>query len=204
MLLGTLIHGRMYAGIEYVEGAALAFDVSGFVVTTKDSRYSAETEVHGILFICAYLLFDALSLQWQEKLYQTYGRRNIDPFQMMMGVNLFAVLFITTSLVLSGELTIVIEFLKVNQQVEFKLFVMARGFSIGQISIVFLIREFGPIVFTIVMTIRQMLSIELLALIFGNQLSFVPSMALVVVFTVVVLQIRRNYSLARDPELITT
>lgn len=68
----------------------------------------------GYLCIFLYILCDAFTVQWQEKLYQTYGRRNVDPVQMMLGTSIFGIMITSSSLVLSNDFGIVFEFLRHN------------------------------------------------------------------------------------------
>ena len=51
------------------------------------------------------------------EIYQTYGKQNVDPYQMMLGVNASAIVITASGLILSGDFPIVMEFLKANPSV---------------------------------------------------------------------------------------
>jgi adenosine 3'-phospho 5'-phosphosulfate transporter B2 len=116
---------------------------------------------------------------------------------MMLGVNLSAIFLTTAGLLLSGDIPIVIEFLKVNPTAFHYNIVTAITSASGQLFIFYTIKEFGPIVFTIIMTTRQMFSICLSALIFGHVISPLAAVGAFMVFGVLFYQIRRKY-LARQ------
>ena len=114
----------------------------------------------------AFLIFDSLTVQWQDTIYDTYGRRNVDPFQMMMGVSFFGVVLSSLSLIISEDIGTVIEFCEPNPAAIWMLVMPGVDSSLGQLFVYFTIREFGPVAFTIIMTIQQVLSIVLSAIAF--------------------------------------
>ena len=121
---------------------------------------------------------------------------------MMLGVNLFALAITSIGLILSEEIGIVMEFLSENPEVIRYLTTTAIASSFGQLTIFFMLREFGPVVLTVVMTIRQMMSICLSAFMFNHSISIWSATGVMLVFGTVACQIRRNYNLARQPEVL--
>ena len=206
MIMGKLLHGRRYAWGEYVEAVLIATGVAIFSCSQQtyyNDGYNA-FPLLGYPLMLVFLVCDSFTVQWQEKIYQTYGRRHVDPFQMMLGVNIFGVVLSSLSLVLSGDIGMVVEFLGQNPMATRYLTQTAAVSSLGQICVFFVIREFGPVLFTIVMTIRQMLSIVVSVMVFGHHLSMLAVLGAGLVFGTVASQIRRNYDLARQPELLQT
>ena len=47
-------------------------------------------------------------------MYKDDGRNNVDPYQMMLGVNISAICITTAGLIVSGDIPIVMEFLAEN------------------------------------------------------------------------------------------
>merc|ERR1712194_525398 len=137
--------------------------------------------------------FDSFTSQWQDKIYQKYGRQNIDPYQMMLGVNSSAILITTTGLIISGDFPIVIEFLIKNPNVFQYNVITAITSASGQLCIYYTIKEFGPIVFTIIMATRQMISICISSMVFGHKLNFKSLMGAFIVFSVLFYQIQKRY-----------
>jgi len=146
-----------------------------------------------LLFLLGYITFDSFTSQWQDKVYNKYGKANIDPYQMMLGVNSSAICFTIAGLVVSGDVPVVYEFLSKNPDAFMYNIVTAITSASGQLCIFFTIKEFGPIVFTIIMTTRQMLSICISALIFGHTIGPTSRVGAALVFGVLFFQVYRKY-----------
>lgn len=200
MIVGTLLNGTRYAWGEYVEAVVITTGVCIFSIARRNpSNYGIYgSPMIGYLFISVFLFCNAFTAQWQRKIYETYGRRNVDPFQMMMGVNVFSIALTSMSLLLSGEIDVIVEFLKQNPVAIQYLAHAAVASSIGQLCVFFVIREYGPVVFTIVMTTRQMMAMVISSILFGHAMSVIASVGAVLVFATVAIQIRRNYRYVRE------
>jgi adenosine 3'-phospho 5'-phosphosulfate transporter B2 len=140
-----------------------------------------------------YITFDSFTSQWQDKVYQKYGRANVDPYQMMLGVNSSAICITTAGLILSGDFPVVYEFLLANPAVFQYNIITAITSASGQLCIYYTIKEFGPIAFTIIMTTRQMISICISAILFDHAISGKALVGAAIVFGVLFFQIRKKY-----------
>mmetsp|Transcript_4198 Transcript_4198/g.6194 ORF Transcript_4198/g.6194 Transcript_4198/m.6194 type:complete len:336 (+) Transcript_4198:407-1414(+) len=193
MLMGKVLKGTIYPYVQYFEAFLITVGVAVFSLFSKSSSTDAETELKGLLFLILYICSDSFTSQWQSRLYQNYGKENIDPYQMMLGVNASAIVFTTAGLLVSGDYLKVYEFLLANPTVLYYNIITAITSASGQLCIFYTIKEFGPIVFTIIMTTRQMFSIVLSSIIFKHVISFKAIIGAVVVFGVLFWQIRRKY-----------
>lgn len=200
MLMGKFLKGQGYPCAQYIEAALITIGVAIFSLASKSSNSEASTEITGLLCLCTYILFDSFTSQWQDKIYQKYGRPNVDPYQMMLGVNTSAILITTAGLIVSGDIPIVVEFLKENPTVFQYNIITAITSASGQLCIYYTIKEFGPIVFTIIMTTRQMISITLSAMVFGHEITSKALFGASVVFGVLFYQIRRKYMTRKSVE----
>ena len=151
-----------------------------------------------------YITFDCFTSQWQDKIYVTYGRQNVDPYQMMLGVNTSAICITTAGLLISGDFPKVWEFFGANPNVLIYNIITAITSASGQLCIYYTIKEFGPIVFTIIMTVRQMISICISAYKFGHVISAKAFCGAVIVFGVLFYQIRRKYIAKKQKEHAAT
>ena len=86
----------------------------------------------------------------------------------------------------------VISFLVANPSVIFHIMVMAVCSAVGQLFIFYTIKTFGPIVFTIIMTTRQMFSIVLSTVIFGHAIKPLMGLGAVIVFATIFNRIKRQ------------
>jgi len=193
MGMGRLLKGTSYPLGQYVEALLITIGVAIFSMYSKTPNSDAKTEVIGLLFMCSYIFFDSFTSQWQDRVYNEYGRANVDAYQMMLGVNSSAIIITTIGLIVTGDFPVVWEFLTVNPQVFRYNVITAITSASGQLCIFYTIKEFGPIVFTIIMTTRQMLSILISAVIFGHFISWKATAGAFLVFSVIFYQIRRKY-----------
>lgn len=193
MMMGKLLKGTSYPLGQYVEAGLITLGVAIFSIMSKSSSSEASTEAIGLVFMLSYIFFDSFTSQWQDRVYHEYGRPNVDPYQMMLGVNSSAILITTAGLIVTGDFPVVIEFLTVNPLAFKYNIITAITSASGQLCIFYTIKEFGPIVFTIIMTTRQMLSICLSSVLFAHSISWKASLGAALVFSVIFYQIRRKY-----------
>jgi len=200
MIMGKVLKGTSYPTTQYVEAALITIGVAIFSVASKSSSTESSTEMIGLLFMCMYITFDCFTSQWQDKIYVKYGRPNVDPYQMMLGVNSSAIVITTVGLIITGDFPKVYEFLLANPSVLQYNIVTAITSASGQLFIYYTIKEFGPIVFTIIMTTRQMISICISSFIFSHPIGVTALAGAVVVFGVLFYQIRRKYLAKKNKE----
>lgn len=191
--MGKFLKGTNYPIGQYVEALLITIGVAIFSVMSKSSDRDTTTEFLGLVFLLCYIFFDSFTSQWQDRVYTQYGRSNVDPYQMMLGVNMSAIIITTSGLIITGDFPIVWEFLQVNPIAFRYNIITAITSASGQLCIFYTIKEFGPIVFTIIMTTRQMFSICLSAILFNHQISWKASCGAILVFSVIFYQIRRKY-----------
>lgn len=193
MIMGKVLKGAVYPWGQYVEAALITVGVAVFSVASKVSNRDTSTDVYGLVFLLLYICFDSFTSQWQDRVYSTYGRENVDPYQMMLGVNSSAIVITTVGLIATGDFPIVFEFLQANPHALTYNVITAITSASGQLCIFYTIKEFGPIVFTIIMTTRQMFSICISAIVFQHVISMKALVGAVIVFSVLFYQIRRKY-----------
>jgi solute carrier family 35 (adenosine 3'-phospho 5'-phosphosulfate transporter), member B2 len=194
MGMGKLLKGTSYPLGQYMEALLITIGVAIFSFASKTPKGEATTELKGLIFLIMYICFDSFTAQWQDKIYQQYGKKNVDAYQMMLGVNSSAICITTAGLIITGDFPIVWEFLVANPVVLRYNIITAITSASGQLCIFYTIKEFGPIVFTIIMTTRQLFSICISAVVFGHTISLKAFCGAALVFSVIFYQIRRKYN----------
>jgi drug/metabolite transporter (DMT)-like permease len=96
------------------------------------------------------------------------------------------------ALVLSGELPQLIEFLLYNPSAFYYNIITAICSTTGQFAIFYTIKRFGPDVFTVIMTTRQMLSIVVSNYLFDHTMSVQSYVGAGIVFGVISYSIYRK------------
>jgi adenosine 3'-phospho 5'-phosphosulfate transporter B2 len=142
MTMGKVLKGTSYPWSQYAEALLITVGVAIFSVLSKESNKGAEnTEVLGLMFLLMYITSDSFTSQWQSRVYQDYGRDNVDPYQMMLGVNVNAIILTTAGLIVSGDIPIVWEFLVANPNCFTYNVITAITSASGQLCIFYTIKE---------------------------------------------------------------
>jgi len=193
MLMGKVLKGTIYPYSQYGEAFLITVGVAVFSVASKASNSDSATELRGLIFMICYICSDSFTSQWQSRLYSNYGKKNIDPYQMMLGVNTSAIIITTLGLIVTGDFFKVYEFLLVNPHALVYNIITAITSATGQLFIFYTIKEFGPIAFTIIMTTRQMFSISISSLLFHHHIGMTSMLGATLVFGILFYQIRTKY-----------
>lgn len=133
-----------------------------------------------MLLLLLYLVLDSFTSQWQGKVFDDF---RVSSYQMMFAVNAFSVAFCFTTMVQTGELTEAVTFIALNPAIHSHLLLASLCSSVGQLFIFYTIKTFGPLVFTIIMTTRQVLSIALSCVVFGHPINGMGYIGMMLVFS---------------------
>jgi adenosine 3'-phospho 5'-phosphosulfate transporter B2 len=161
------------------------------------------TSFSGVVLMFGYLAFDSFTSQWQDVLFKEYA---LSSYQMMIGINAFSAVFTFVSVLQSGELGMSIDFLAQNVDCAWCVRANSRGSSrarrhvtgfslagaIGQTFIFFTIKEFGPLVFTIITSTRQLVAIVLSVIIYGHNIALEGVAGAAVVFAAIAYRVWRK------------
>merc|ERR1719217_720882 len=96
------------------------------------------------------------------------------------------------ALVASNELVTTLHFLSQNHAAIFDNILIAITSATGQLFIYYTIRKFGPVVFTIIMTTRQMFSMILSTIAFGHAMGAIAYVGAAVVFGTIFYRVKRG------------
>ena len=111
---------------------------------------------------------------------------------MMFAVNCWSIVMTLAALVAADELLPTLRFLSLNHAAIWDNVVIAISSATGQLFIYYTIRKSGPVVFTIIMTTRQMFSMVLSTVAFGHSLGVWSYVGAVFVFGAIFYRIRRG------------
>uniref|UniRef100_A0A5K3FCH2 Adenosine 3'-phospho 5'-phosphosulfate transporter 1 n=2 Tax=Mesocestoides corti TaxID=53468 RepID=A0A5K3FCH2_MESCO len=188
MLMGRCLYGRSYKAFEYITTGLIGVGVSTFILSSPPNRSSAVTtsSLSGLLLLCGYIALDSYTSTSQDNLFRTY---NMSPLHMMRGVSGWAVVFTVAPLLINRTLAASLQFALAHPTFVVDVGGSAVCSGFGQILIFLTIAEFGAVTFTIIMTIRQCLSILASCLIFGHPINAVGFVGLFITFGAILLRI---------------
>lgn len=182
MLMGKVVSNRTYPWHDYFTAALLSVGVGTFLLAadpSAETHHSKETTFAGVVILIGYMAFDSFTSNWQSELFKSY---KVSSIQMMFGVNLFSCVFTMGSLLFRGAFFSSLGFLFSHVEFALHAFILSVCSAVGQLFIFHTISMFGPIVFTLIMTTRQAISILLSCLVYGHLLTPQALLGVLVVF----------------------
>lgn len=197
MLVGILLNRKSYPFIEYVESLMITAGVAMFTFSEKSSKSSSlsgherDDSWYGITLLLLYLTCDSFTSQWQSRVFKQYS---VDQFQMMLGINVWSIFFTGISLLQSGEGVSSLVFIMSDMRAFMHSFILSVTSATGQLFIFYTIKEFGPVVFTIMMTTRQIFSLFVSCMIFNHSMHALSWVGSLLVFCIVFYRIYRKGS----------
>ena len=112
--------------------------------------------------------------------------------QMMAGVNLFSCLLTSVSLIEQGGFTSSAAFMLRHPDFIFAAVILSICSASGQLFIFYTISRYGPVVFVIIMTVRQGFAILLSCIIYGHPVTIIGFVGILLVFLALFLRIYAN------------
>ncbi|PAV84937.1 hypothetical protein WR25_08494 [Diploscapter pachys] len=184
---------QKYSCFEYGCGMLIAIGASMFLLSSGANAFPGDTATSfsGMILMVGYLLFDAFTLNWQKALFDT--RPKVSKYQMMLGVNVFSAILCAGSLIEQGTLWSSIKFAVTHRNFSRDVFLLSLSGATGQLFIYSTIEKFGPIVFAVIMTIRQMLSIVLSSFYYSHPMTGWALVGFFTVFGAIFADINRKY-----------
>ncbi|XP_002130278.2 adenosine 3'-phospho 5'-phosphosulfate transporter 1-like [Ciona intestinalis] len=197
MLMGKLISGNVYELYEWITATMLSVGISMFLffqsgqhgnnVHVSEETYSSLVGTSsGIVLMLGYMMFDSFTSNWQGSLFKTHKMSSV---QMMFGVNLFSCIFTSCSLLEQGGFIEAAQFMMRHWDFAMHSVILSICSAVGQLFIFYTISEFGAVVFTIIMTVRQAIAILLSCVIYGHPVTVMGLLGILVVFLALFLRI---------------
>ena len=192
MIMGKIVSNKSYPYHEYVVAVLLSVGVSLFLLAADPSgkRTSAATTFSGAILLLGYMAFDSFTSNWQSELFSEY---KMSAIQMMFGANLFSCLFTVCSMIEGGNFFSAVAFMMSHPEFAVHAEILSLASVTGQLFIFYTLQSFGPVVFTIIMTIRMMLSIMLSCIIYNHPLSAQAVLGVIVVFVALFWRVYARY-----------
>uniref|UniRef100_A0A914KWJ4 Adenosine 3'-phospho 5'-phosphosulfate transporter 1 n=3 Tax=Meloidogyne TaxID=189290 RepID=A0A914KWJ4_MELIC len=200
MIMGRIVRKRQYSIREYILAFIIVFGASIFFLSSTSQikresndkrREETNSAVSGFILMCGYLLLDAFTPNWQKKLFEQPPRLHTS--QMMFAVNLFSVILCLISLLQQGTLLTSINFIYKHENIFVDCLLLSLGSAFGQVFILMTVKRFGPVVLSLLMTIRQILSIFFSTYNFGHSITLIGFFGLFTVFGAIIVDIYSKY-----------
>mmetsp|Transcript_97036 Transcript_97036/g.302090 ORF Transcript_97036/g.302090 Transcript_97036/m.302090 type:complete len:816 (+) Transcript_97036:133-2580(+) len=183
VLLMNSLRGKTQTLLDYSEAFIVvsAILVFGFETDHDDADFHARQ--FGIPLLLGLLTFDSVTPHFQDALFRKYP--DLNTLQMSFSMSLIASILMLVVLLASGQLFGTIRFFTRHPEAFLQAFVLSLCSSLTQIMISYTIKHFGPVVFTIIATTRQVISVCISAMLFMHHISVLAWLAAALVFATV-------------------
>jgi len=194
MLMGKVVSNKTYERYEYMVAALISLGMVFFLFGKASSGKTDDsvTTLSGVLILVGYMAFDSFTSNWQGELFKEYSMSSI---QMMAGVNLFSCLLTSVSLLQQGVFVSSLLFMSQFPRFVVDCLLLSLCSAVGQLFIYHTISAFGPVVFVIIMTVRQVLAVVLSCIVFSHAISVTSLFGIIIVFSALFLKIYCSYKL---------
>jgi len=191
MLMGKVVSKKKYEYYEYLTAVLISFGMVLFLLGSDEGKKaSSTTTFSGVVILFGYMAADAFTSNWQGQLFQEYKMSSI---QMMAGVNLFSCLLTSVSLLQQGIFYSSLLFMSQYSHFVIDCVVLSVCSAMGQLFIYHTISTFGPVIFVIIMTVRQMCAVIISCIQFGHSLAPVAILGVLAIFAALFLRISCGY-----------
>jgi len=194
MAMGKLLGNKTYPTYDYYVALVIGIGITMFMTSTDDLKlgYDVYGDVSpawtGILLLFLFLFFDSFTSQWQSRMFQRH--RDLSMLELMFATSSFSTMLSFITLVHDKELEPAYSFVRRHSDIQLHFLLFSICSTIGQIFIFYTIKNFGAVVFTIIMTTRILLSIVLSCLLYGHVVTGIGNLGLMVVLMAILYRIK--------------
>mmetsp|Transcript_13618 Transcript_13618/g.38334 ORF Transcript_13618/g.38334 Transcript_13618/m.38334 type:complete len:723 (-) Transcript_13618:126-2294(-) len=195
MLMGKMLNGTSYKWSEYAQAIGAMVCVTVMHLSEgekeKDTRKATKSDdiadwikgLCGIALLIVFFACDSFTSNWQTALYKKYDA--LSKTQMMLAGNLMGLVITIISIVpqwpkVSSSLAVAFA----DPAVMLRIFLLGLSAALGQFCIYTAIKVLGPLAFTWIMTIRQLVSVLISLVWFGHGVNFTKIMCIFTVFAI--------------------
>lgn len=147
-----------------VTGIFLFSDVD----STKSAKKLIVTTLPGLVCLLGYLISDSFTSTWQDNLIKKFSMSSM---AMMFMTNFYSCMYTFFSMMYQDEFFEAVTFIQTHDEIVHHVLLLSTASAVGQIFIFITIQKFGALVFTLIMTTRQLFAILLSSLLFKHSLS---------------------------------
>jgi solute carrier family 35 (adenosine 3'-phospho 5'-phosphosulfate transporter), member B2 len=199
MLMGKFINNKSYESYEYVCASTIGFGIYLFIsssesIDLRQNVFGDPESVNGtwcgIVLLTLFLFFDSFTAQWQTRMFTI--KKEMSPLQMMLVINAFSSAFSFITLVHQEELYVAMSFVYAHPVISAHMIVFTICSTVGQLYIFYTVKNFGAVVFSIIMSMRILFSVLLSCLVYSHPVTELGVIGILVVFGAITYRIVRK------------
>lgn len=196
MVMGKILGNKEYPQYDYVVALIIGVGIALFMTSTDDLRFGYDIYSNyseswtGIMLLCFFLFFDSFTGQWQSRMFQRHHDLSI--IELLFATSAFSTVLSLITLIHENEIGPAIDFVIRHYEIHGHFFLFSVCSTIGQLFIFYTIKNFGAVVFTIIMTTRVLLSIALSCFIYGHKVTATGFLGLTMVTGAILYRIKKK------------
>lgn len=197
MLMGKILGNKEYAQYDYIVALIIGGGIALFMSSTDDLQFGYDIYMNessgkwtGVMLLGFFLFFDSFTGQWQSRMFQRH--RDLSMIELLFATSAFSTFLSFITLIHQHELRPAINFVATHPEIQIHFFLFSVCSTIGQLFIFYTIKNFGAVVFTIIMTARVLLSIAISCVIFDHTVSPIGFLGLSMVMGAILYRIKRK------------
>lgn len=197
MLVGKFMLNKSYQTYEYTSAAAIGFGLYLFLDSSEDIDLTQNVFGDpegvkgtwcGVVLLLLFLFFDSFTGQWQTRMFSL--NKALSPLQMMLIMNAFSAVFSFITLVHQERLSSAMTFVYVHPAIIIHLVIFCICSTVGQMFIFYTVKNFGAVVFSIIMSMRILFSTLLSCFVYSHQIKELGFLGIAIVFGAIFYRIR--------------
>eukprot|EP00927_Polykrikos_kofoidii_P009672 TRINITY_DN14046_c0_g1_i1.p1 TRINITY_DN14046_c0_g1~~TRINITY_DN14046_c0_g1_i1.p1 ORF type:complete len:921 (-),score=147.63 TRINITY_DN14046_c0_g1_i1:38-2800(-) len=185
VLLLSSLRGRRQTMLDYAEAIVITSAVVVFGLEDSQDT-SMELRGYGASLLAAMMFFDSITPHLQDFLFERYPDMIV--IQANFAMSCLAAVVCTVLLIIDGQLVNSFAFLCRYHTAILHVAVLSLCSTLSQFLITYTIKRFGPVVFIIIVTTRQVVSVCLSAMLFNHEVTSLAMVAAVIVFGTVMVR----------------
>lgn len=182
---------------DYIVALIIGLGITMFMSSTDDLSSGkdylggqASEAWTGIMLLLLFLFFDSFTSQFQSRMFHRHA--DLSMVELMFATSTFSTILSAITLVHTKELYSALEFVVQHAEIHAHFFMFSICSTIGQLLIFYTIKNFGAVVFTLIMTTRILLSIALSCFMYGHSITGTAFFGLMLVLGAVLFRIKKK------------
>lgn len=184
---------------DYFVAVVIGLGIAMFMSSTDSLSFSTDAlgnfeasgaKWTGVMLLGFFLFFDSFTSQFQSRMFQRHA--HLSMVELMFATSAYSTVLSAITLVHTHELSAALEFVYQHSEIHLHFFMFSICSTIGQLFIYYTIKNFGAVVFTLIMTTRILLSIALSVVLYGHQVTGMGFLGLCLVMAAVLYRIKRK------------
>lgn len=196
MFMGYLMNNKSYELYEYVSAVLVFIGIFLFLDSSEhldidhlfDSPEKVKGSMCGVVLLVLFLGFDSFTGQWQTRMFQL--NKAMSPLQMMLIMNAYSAVFSLLTLIHQEELWSCFLFVYAHPQILVHLLLFCICAVVGQLFIYYTVKNFGAVVFAIIMSVRLLFSTLLSCAVYSHPITELGTLGMIVVFGAIAYRIK--------------